>query len=68
VNFWEASKIITHKHELAPTFESALAAEQIASPMNDGRPEAMYKFRVEQCKKCERFHIRRGPNVFIKSL
>ena len=67
-SYTEAAHFITHKHELAKTFENHLAAEQVVNQVNIGRPESCKPFRTEFCKECERHHIRRGANVFIKAV
>ena len=66
MNYLEASKIITHKHDLARRY-SRDAAEFDIQDMNHDKPEPMTAFRAEECPKCGCYHIRRGPNVFIKS-
>jgi len=66
MNYIEASKIVTHKHELAKLY-SRDAAEFDVQDMNWDRPAAMTAFRAEECSKCNGWHIRRGPNVFIKA-
>jgi hypothetical protein len=65
MNYLEASKIITHKHELARKFTKEQAEFEIID-MNHDKPASQYAFRVEQCAgSCKEWHIRRGPNVFI---
>jgi hypothetical protein len=66
MNYHDASLEITHKHEIARVFEHRPAADRKADEMNLGRPESCKPFRVETCRDCNGFHVRRGGNVFLK--
>lgn len=67
MTYRDSALYITNKHMRAQQFRTKSEAVRVASELNTGRPEFCKPFRVEMCGECERFHVRRGKEVYVKA-